>query len=285
MFTKKQLSFNPKHWAILFVIVAILCAVLSIMFNCHALYIVSLASVFATLSEALLVFSTLNIQRNVLEEEITKNELSRFDSRFYNILSSFRMDAMSIEIIADFIGTKEKNKGLESHQTFRGDGAFSIAKQIVEALNKGIMDESLREYDNEDLNIELHNIFMIEDNIFDSASDDMLNDLEVKKQKYIKGFQIPYLLYKYDINHEEKSTLASFESNKLKAIILNKLEKHQPSIFAKYIQTIRFLICIIEQLPCNIDKNKYYSHISCLLCKNEHDFLNLFKEFDKITCQ
>ena len=81
---------------VLFAILCVLFAVASIIlsFKCsnQSDIFTGVSVTFATLAGAILVFSTLNLQRKSLEEEKRKYETSRFDSKFHPLLSSFRMN-------------------------------------------------------------------------------------------------------------------------------------------------------------------------------------------------
>lgn len=74
------------------------------------------AITFATLAGAILVFSTLEIQRKALHEEKSKNDVSQFDSRFYPILSSFRKDAANLEIFGDYLS----DNGIGVRKIYKG---------------------------------------------------------------------------------------------------------------------------------------------------------------------
>lgn len=82
---QNQISIT-KVAAILFIVAAIILCLLGITSHCNNY--TEIASVLATLVGGILVFSTLEMQRQSLNEEKKKNKISRFDSRFYPILSS-----------------------------------------------------------------------------------------------------------------------------------------------------------------------------------------------------
>ena len=79
-----------------------------------------------------MVFSTLEMQRKSLNEEKHKNEIERFDSRFYPILSSFRLDASNMEIKGEFISLK--GKGAISY--YKGERAFMAARNMINGINR-----------------------------------------------------------------------------------------------------------------------------------------------------
>lgn len=85
------------------------------------------ASALATLAGAILVFSTLEMQSWALNEEKNKNDVARFDSRFYPILSSFRTDAANMDIFGDYISPR----GIGAKLSDKGEKAFAIAKSIA----------------------------------------------------------------------------------------------------------------------------------------------------------
>lgn len=129
-----------KVLAILFIIIAIAFVAAEILYNSRCFFdCIAIASVFATLSGAILVFSTLEMQRRSLNEEKHRNETERFDSRFYPIISNFRTDASNIEITGDYISLN----GIGSTASYKGEKAFAAATDIVSGLNTYLSNESI----------------------------------------------------------------------------------------------------------------------------------------------
>lgn len=270
--------------AVIFIIIAIACVITS--FSCIFLAdtYVGISSTFATLASAILVFSTLEIQHQLLKEEIRKNECSRFDSRFYPILSSFRMDAANMEISRDYIIQKGKRIGCESSLTFKGDQAFFIAREIIENLIESMGNNSLDEYCAEDIKDELTRINEIENYLDENCMPEKeIEKVIDERTRFLRLKQVPYLLYKYGISKNIRLQYKKAERDVMLSFLLGKILLIQPTIFAKYIQSLRFILHTIDALPKEIDKNNYYQNISCLLGKEERLFLGCFKEFDKIT--
>ena len=158
--------------AIIFGIIAIISAVLSFFICSIETVFISVSTTFATLAGAILVFSTLDVQHKALEVEIKKNELSRFDSRFYQVLSSFRMDAVNMESIIDCIKEKGKGYGLPYTTSFFGDKAFYINRRVIETLYNLIRNDTYEAYNAEDIRIELGEISKKEDYLYDNWPSD-----------------------------------------------------------------------------------------------------------------
>ena len=89
-----------KVVATIFIVAALVFSVSSLYCQCYTTVLIGISTTLATLAGAILVFSTLQLQQKALQEEIRKNETSRFDSRFYPILSSFRMDVVSTTVVS-----------------------------------------------------------------------------------------------------------------------------------------------------------------------------------------
>ena len=277
-------SCTIKTIAAILIVAAIALSVISLFCKDDATIIIGISTVFATLAGAILVFSTLQLQQKALQEETRKNESSRFNSQFYPILSNFRMDAANMEIVRDYISPKGKDRGRENIMSFNGDRAFFIARQIIETLHKGISDETLRDYNEDELQYELKIIrekeYALDEHI---TSMEELDEIEEEKQKCIRSYQTAFLLYKYGVSKTAIEKYKKADSDFLKSLLLRKLIDHQTTILAKYIQTLRFILHIIEGLPNELDKKNYYLNVSCLLGKQEQLFLSCFKEFEVIT--
>lgn len=130
---KNAISHNIiKGTAFLFIVIAVIVLIMGITNNlpCWIDYIGS-ASALATLAGAILVFSTLEMQSWALNEEKNKNDVARFDSRFYPILSSFRTDAANMDIFGDYISPR----GIGAKLSDKGEKAFAIAKSITMAFS------------------------------------------------------------------------------------------------------------------------------------------------------
>lgn len=273
-----------KVVASIFIVAALALSIISLYYQCYTTTFIGISSIYATLAGAILVFSTLQLQQKALQEETIKNEASRFDSRFYPILSSFRMDAANMEIVRDYISPKGKNRGRGTNMPFNGDKAFFVAWQIIENLQKGISDETLQDYDENELQYELRLIREKEyalDELMTSMEE--LDEIEEEKKKCVQTYQTSFLLYKYGVTKIAREKYRKMDSDYLKSILLCKLMNHQPTILAKYIQSLRFILHIIEKLPNYLDKKDYYLNVYCLLGKQEQIFLSCFKEFNVVT--
>lgn len=244
----------------------------------------ALSTTFATLTGAILVFSTLRQQQKSLDEEIKRNEQLRFDSRFYNILSSFRMDAANMEIIWDYIQQKGTGQGREAEMTYKGDKAFFVVQYIYETLQNSISDDTFHEYDENILAYELNEVRKKEESIDEYIfCVEELDAIEEEKVNCINAYQAPYLLHKYGITKRVWEKMRVIDEEAKENHLLRGIIYHQPTILAKYIQSLRYIVHVIEGLPNASDKKDYYLNISCLLGKQEQKFLSKFKEFYKIA--
>lgn len=270
-----------KVISVLFIVVAIALCFVDVTNQCDNF--VGIASVFATLAGAILVFSTLEMQRQSLLEEKKKNLISRFDSRFYSILSSFRSDAINVEVIRHYIAPKGKRIGMERKMPFNGDKAFYIANQIIESLQTSISEGTFMGYDREDISIELSEIDKKEKALEErGASEDELDKIFQERHEFLHSQQSSFLLHIYGITKEVKERLSCLDCDGIASFLLGKLLEKQPPTFTKYIRTLRFLIHIIERLTA-LEQREYYLNVYSLVGKNEMAFLKNFKEFDCIT--
>jgi hypothetical protein len=270
--------------AITFIVFAVSCIVLAFICKNSSTTFIGTSTSFATLAGAILVFSTLDMQRKALEEENSKNNYSRFDSRFYPILSSFRMDAANMENTLERIKEKGKGYGFPYCSSFWGEKAFFINRKILETLYINIKKNTFEVYDAENIRIELDEIGKIETSLMDDwASEDDLDKIYKKRVDYLHSQQGGFLLYKYGITKEVWEKYKNAEKNELISFLLDRLLLYQPTILSKYIRGLRFMLHIIDDIPKKLDKKDYYLNISCLLGKEEMLFLNCFEEFNIIT--
>lgn len=274
--------------AIVCMLIAIAFVILSFIIKCERLSdILAATSVtFATLVGAILVFSTLELQRKALEEEKRSHCSSLFDSKFHPLLSSFRMDAANMEIIADFLVQKGKDYGKGTKNSYHAEMAFFIASKIVEALKEGIKDQSLKAFDSEELGYELNefrNRLDALDEEYHGEYTEFHEAVEQERRTALHSFQKPYLLSVYGVTGDVKASYCNVDDETLTLFVLDRLVCNQPTLIGKYIQTLRFMLHIIDGLTNDIDKRDYYLYISCQLGKEEQSFLKHFIEFDRIT--
>lgn len=239
--------------------------------------IIAISSTLATLAGAMLVYSTLELQRQAFEEEKKRNNSAQFASRFYPLLSNFRSDAASLIIRQQILTSKGKTNITDS-----GEKAFRLARQILEALLKGIKANNLKDYNEEDYEIEANNFSYKLNSIdeYDPNRDQILDATEKEQKEFIKSQQIPFLLYQYDISEAQKHQWESKTDEEKKTLLLTKMEEMQQPIFAKYIRTLRFILYLIAHINDATEKNVYYQHLYCLLGKEELEFVKCFKEFN-----
>lgn len=264
--------------AIVFIGAAIILCFAS--FPCY----VKVASVFATLAGAVLVFSTLEMQRQSLEEEKRRNRNFRFDLRFYPILSSFRTDATKIEISRDYLVQRGVGLGHEKQITYIGEKAFYVGIDIIETLLKGIRDKSFVDYSQEEIAVQLSEINRKAESIDEAiAISEDFESLDKERHNVVSSQQIPFLLFNYGISREVKERLSNIDQDKICSFLFDKLLEKQPSTFIKYVRTLRFLMRIIEENVSPTERGEYYLNICCQLEENELMFLRHFKEFKDIT--
>ena len=238
------------------------------------------AITFATLTGAILVFSTLEIQRKALQEDKSKNDESRFDSHFYPILSSFRKDAAEFEILGDYLS----NDGLGVRKSYQGENGFRAARSMTRGVKKSLKDKDFIKFDGEDLDIELKEY----SKIFEALYDDLPQEEEIEKvaaerREFIKSQQVPYLMSKMGISEDEYDEYKQKGEKEIESFLLEKLVEYQSSTLSKYVKSLRFLIHIIDDELAESKRSKYFMHIATLLGHQELEFLKCFHEFDIIT--
>lgn len=241
----------------------------------------NIAIAFATLAGAILVFSTLEIQRKALQEEKSKNDISQFDSRFYPILSSFRKDAADFEIVGDYLS----DDGIGVRRSFKREKGYEAAKRMIRGIKKYLKDKDYIKFDREDFYIDLEEyskIFEVLDDD-DPSQKNMIKEIEKEKKDYIKSQQVPYLLTKMGITKEEIEEYKQKGEKEIESFLLEKLDEYQSSALSKYVKSLRFLIHIIDDELIESKRTKYFMHIATLLGQQELEFLKCFHEFDTIT--
>lgn len=270
--------------AILCIALAIISIALAFIYQCSSNLFIGISTTFATLAGAILVFSTLELQRKALEEEICKNECSRFDSKFFPILSNFRMDAANMESILDRIREKGKGYGFPYASSFYGDRAFFIYRKLLDFLYTNVRKDSYEEYNEENIRIEIDEFDKIEEYLEENlASENELDRIIEKRVNYLHSMQGSYILYKYGISKDIWQKYKDADEQVLISFLFDKQLSYQPAIMSKYIETLRFILHLIRELPENINKKDYYLNVSCRLGKEEVLFLKRFKEFDLLT--
>lgn len=242
---------------------------------------IQIATVLATLTGSILVFSTLEMQRKALNAERSKNEVERFDSRFYPILSSFRTDASNMKIEGEFISPK----GIGVKSSYVGDNAFIAVRSMTNSLKRCLNDSSFKEFDKEEFDTVIDNYYKIFEALDDEVSfnDDEIDRVSKEKKEFIKSTQGAYLIYKMGISKEERENYRQILDEDKESFILEKLIEYQSSTLRKYIKSLRFILQIAGKVKDDGERKDYYSHISCLLGKEEIKFLNCFHEFDILT--
>lgn len=238
------------------------------------------AITFATLTGAILVFSTLEIQRKALQEDKSKNDESRFDSHFYPILSSFRKDAADFEIIGDSLS----DGGIGVRKSYKGENGFRAARSMARGVKEYVKDKDFVKFDRDDFDIDLDEFSKIFDAIYDDFPlEEELDKVEAERRQFIKSRQIPYLMSKMGITKAEAEEYKQKGEKEIESFLLEKLVEYQSATLSKYVKSLRFLIHIIEDELIESKRSKYFMHIATLLGHQEIEFLKCFHEFDIIT--
>ena len=153
---KYQKSIKIFAFLCIFLAVLFLVAGITGCFPCIT-NITGIATAFATIAGSILVFSTLEMQRKALNEERHKNEVERFDSRFYPILSSFRTDASNMNIAGDYISPK----GIGVKSSYVGENAFVAARSMANSLKRCLNDRTFKEFDRDEFDAIIDNYYQI----------------------------------------------------------------------------------------------------------------------------
>lgn len=241
---------------------------------------VGIASALGTIAGAILVFSTLELQRKSLNEEKQRNEIERFNSRFYPIMSSFRTDASNMEIIGNYIS----KKGIGTTSTYRGERAFIAARSIITGLNRCLSDKSFTKFDMDEFEILLNNYSEMSDTLYEGFTNpDDIDKIEKERKEYIKSNQLPFIIEKWGITTEDRERYHQLDNKERESFLLDLFKNHQSSAFCKYIQSLRFILHIISTVEPDTERIIYYQHVSSLVGKEELEFLKCFSEFGKVT--
>ena len=242
---------------------------------------IATAAVLASLVGSILVFSTLEMQRKALNVERYKNEIERFDSRFYPILSSFRTDASNMKIAGDYISPR----GIGVKSSYIGDNGFIAVRSMTNSLKRCLNDKSFEEFDRDEFDSVIDNYYKMFEALDDEFS---FNEVETdrasnKMKEFIRSTQGTYLIYKMGISKEERENYKHMTDEDKETFILEKLIDYQSSTLRKYIKSLRFILQIAGRIKDDGERKDYYSHISCQLGKEEIKFLGCFREFDILT--
>lgn len=261
-------------------ILTLVAMVLAFVYPCLRDVCGNAAITFATLTGAILVFSTLEIQRKALQEDKSKNDESRFDSHFYPILSSFRKDAADFEIIGDSLS----DGGIGVRKSYKGENGFRAARSMARGVKEYVKDKDFVKFDRDDFDIDLDEFSKIFDAIYDDFPlEEELDKVEAERRQFIKSRQIPYLMSKMGITKAEAEEYKQKGEKEIESFLLEKLVEYQSATLSKYVKSLRFLIHIIEDELIESKRSKYFMHIATLLGHQEIEFLKCFHEFDIIT--
>ena len=177
------------------------------------------------------MFSTLEVQRNALQEEKSKNDESRFDSHFYPILSSFRKDAAEFEILGDYLS----DDGLGTRKSYKGEKGFMAAKSMTRGVKKHLKDKDFIKFDREDFDIVLEEYSKIFDALYDDfPQKEEIEQVEEERRQFIKTQQIPYLMLKMGITKEEAEEYKQKEEKEIESFLLEKLVEYQSAVLSSY---------------------------------------------------
>ena len=136
----------------------------------------------------------------------------------------------------------------------------------------------------ENIQIELDEINKKEVYLLDNCyPDEEIDKVVEEKTKFLHSQQASFLLHKYGITKEIWQEYKDADEQVLISFLLNKMLSYQPTILSKYLETLRFILHIINKIPKEIDKRDYYLNVSCQMGKEELLFLKCFKEFDILT--
>lgn len=261
-------------------ILTLVAMVLAFVYPCLRDVCGNAAITFATLTGAILVFSTLEIQRKALQEDKSKNDESRFDSHFYPILSSFRKDAAEFEILGDYLS----DDGLGVRKSYQGENGFRAARSMTRGVKKYLKDKGFIKFDGEDIDIELKEYSKIFEALYDDfPQEEEIEKVEAERREFIKSQQVPYLMSKMGISEDEYDEYKQKGEKEIESFLLEKLVVYQSAALSKYVKSLRFLIHIIDDELAESKRSKYFMHIATLLGHQELEFLKCFHEFDIIT--
>ena len=251
---------------ILFVLTAIIALFVPCFFLTFSELPNDTAIVFATLSGAILVFATIRLQQQALEEEKQKNQRDRADAQFMPLLSSLRIDAGQIGFIFDTIGPQ----GKEIRYNSTGEIAFKHALQAFEHMFEHIRNYNFQGYDKEVFMAEYKNACNYPDEThYDSW---IVDNVDKEVEKCIKGWEVPYLIYKHNITKDNYEEYKKKDDICLRDFILKKMKEYQPTTFNVYLQKVAFLLKFIGKQSHDTAED-YYEQFSSYLGKEEYAFL------------
>jgi len=189
------------------------------------------------------------------------------------------MDASNMEIIGDYISPK----GIGTTLFCKGERAFTAARSIINGLQKYLCDKSLKGFDKEEFDAVLHNYSDMSDALCEDFKWPDDDNIEKEQKEYIKSNQVPYLADKWGITKDVKENYLKMGCKERESFLLDILIDHQSATFSKYIQSLRFILQIIGAIDSEKEKANYCQHVSCLIGKEELEFLKYFSEFNIIT--
>lgn len=219
------------------------------------------------ISNALLLYATLNSQKEGLENEKDANRRERFETTLFNMLENHRKLTDEISIIATFINEEANTE----NKKIRGRAFFSYANREMALISKSIETNINKKYDKYETE---HDIQAFEDK-WDKvdAPDMMMRKKEKEKEKewkdLINSKQIELCNYLYDISEEDRRTHFSGNSSPY-----TLFRRRWYVCFEHYIRNLYYILQYVYNEKC-IEVEDQQKYINCIQSQMSKDELYL----------
>ena len=231
-------------------------------FNCQmnpGYWATFLGSVVA-IANAILLYSTLNSQKEGLENEKKAHKQERFETTFFNLLQVQRKLTDELSVKFEFIG----NNGRPTFQEVNGRQFFSFVINEMKLISNSLGANVITKYNWEKIEL---NISAFEAKWDHDDPTHVLDDKRQQKWEELKGnIQFQYTNFVYDISTKDRENFST-NSNLPYNIFIRKWYP----IFEHYIRNLYYILQYVyeENKSSKRTMKKYVNFIQSQMSRNE----------------
>lgn len=212
------------------------------------------------IANAILLYATLNSQKESLANEKKAHKQERFETTFFNLLQVQRKITDELSAKYEFIGFN----GTPKSQEVTGRAFFTFVNNEMQLITKSLNSEVIAKYDLENIELTISAFEAAWDN-----KDPTHVQVQDKQQEWVKkraNIQIQYTNFVYDITTKDKedySTTSNFVYNIF-------IRKWYPA-FEHYIRNLYYILQYVyeENYSNKKDLGKYVNFIQSQMSRNE----------------
>lgn len=228
-------------------------------------------SAFMAIANAILLFSTLQSQKEAFSYERETRKLERFETTFFNLLEFQRKLTEDICICSGYINENAKPISQEIH----GRHFFHFAIHELEMIRSSLTSNMpIKKYREEDVDLSigaLEEKWRRQDS-YNSITEDSSNEWE----KFLKQIRLEYCNLVYDISEETKRFYLSG-----KVLPYDLFKKKWYIHYEHYFRNLNSLLALCTENTKDIDaQQKYVSFIKSQMSNNELHLIQVHAQSD-----